>query len=81
MANIRTSINKSVMGNKRVNFGTALYVNGQTTSEIDDCGLRKVESFIIPQMEAYTVSGSAITITHSDPGAAAGTVGWMAIGY
>ena len=80
MASILTSIKKTIMGNKRVHYGTATYVNGQTESEIDT-GLRSVESFQITQMVAYTVSSGTVTITHEDPGASAGVVGWMAIGY
>ena len=80
MASILTTIKKTVMGNKRVNFGTATYVNGQTESEIAT-GLRSVESFQIAQMFAYTVSSGVVTFKHLDPGGTAGVVGWQAIGY
>jgi hypothetical protein len=80
MADIRTTIEKTIMGNKRVHYGTATYVNGQTESSIDT-GLRTVESFMINLSQAYTVSAGTVTITHSDPGASAGVVGWMAVGY
>ena len=80
MASILTTIKKTIMGDKRVHFGTGTYVNGQTTSEVAT-GLRSVESFYIPQIVAYTVSAGVVTFTHLDPGASAGIVGWMAIGY
>lgn len=80
MASILTTIHKTIAGNKRFHYGTATYVNGQTSSEIAT-GLTRVESFHISQMVAYTVSGGTVTITHLDPGVSAGVVGWMAIGY
>jgi hypothetical protein len=80
MASVLTSINKTVMGNKRVHFGTATYVNGQTESEIAT-GLRSVESFHIAGQFVYAVSAGVVTFGHLDPGATAGVVGWMAIGY
>jgi hypothetical protein len=81
MASVLTTIKKTVMGNKRVNFGTATLVNGQTSSEIAT-GLRTVEMFLVGgEAVAYTVSSGTVTFTHSDPGASAGVVGWMAIGY
>ena len=80
MADIRTTIHKAIMGNKRVHYGTATYVNGQVSSTIAT-DLRKVESFEICQMTAYTVVLGVVTITHLDPGATAGVVGWVAIGY
>ena len=82
MASIRTTINKTTMGNKRVHFGKALYVNGQTESEIQ-VDLRKLEAFIIPQLVwEVSFADGLVTFKHTDPGAAAtGGTGWMAIGY
>ena len=79
MASIVTTTQKTVMGNKRVHFGTATYVNGQVESEIAT-GLRSVECFNIAGQFAYTVSSGTVTFGHLDPGATAGVVGWMAIG-
>jgi hypothetical protein len=81
MASVRTTINKTVVGNKRLNFGTATLVNGQTSSEVAT-DLRSVEMFLIGgEAVAYTVSSGTVTFTHSDPGGSAGVVGWMALGY
>ena len=79
MADIRTTIIKSVFGNRHVTFGTATYVNVATSSSIR-VDLHRLEAFIIPRMVAYTFSNGVVTFTHTDPGGSAGVVGWMAIG-
>ena len=80
MAFARATIKKSVMGNKRVHFGTATASSGDTTGTLDT-GLRSVECFMLANLQKYTVSSGVVTVTFADPGANAGTVGWMAIGY
>ena len=81
MASYLTTIKKSVMGNKRVHFGTMTLVNAATTGTVETA-LRSVECFLAGgEITAYTVSAGVVTITNPDPGASAGVVGWMAIGY
>lgn len=81
MALARASIEKSIMGNKRVHFGTATFASGDTSGTLDT-GLRSVEAFLFGgELVAYTVSSGTVTATFEDPGAGAGTIGWLAIGY
>ncbi len=77
---IRTTIVKTIMGNKRVHFGTATYVDDAVESIIST-DLRKVECFIIPQMFVYAAVGGVVTFGHLDPTGNAAVVGWTAIGY
>ena len=79
MADIRTTIEKTVMGNKRVHFGTCTMVNATTNGTIDT-GLRKVESFICSPSTDYAASGGTVTVQFADPTESRVT-GWMAIGY
>lgn len=81
MALARATIKKSVMGNKRVHFGTCTAASGDTTGTLDT-GLRTVEAFMMNMgLIKYTVSSGVVTVTFVNPAANAGTGGWMAIGY
>jgi hypothetical protein len=79
MASIRTTINETVWGNKRVKFGTATLLNATTSGTIDT-KLRVVETFIMSHTDKYTESSGTVTATFLDPGATE-VVGWIAIGY
>jgi hypothetical protein len=53
-----------------------------TTSGTVETDMRSVEAFLCGgENVAYTVSAGVVSLTHIDPGASAGVVGWMAIGY
>lgn len=81
MALARATIVKTVMGNKRVHYGTATVASGDTSGTIAT-GLRSVETFLMGgEVVAYTVSSGTVTVTFEDPGGSAGTIGWLAIGY
>ncbi len=82
------SANATVMGNKRVRFGTFTSDGGSTGGDIDT-GLRIVEAIFLQQKAAAVVAdapvvnetlpcaGSAVTIVTT-----ANAVGyWMAVGY
>jgi hypothetical protein len=79
MASILTTIKKTTMGNKRVNYGTATKLNATTSGTIAT-GLRTVETFIMSSCLKYTESSGTVTATFADP-TESRVVGWMAIGY
>ena len=79
MADIRTTIQKSVFGNKRVHFGTATILNATTSGTIDT-GLRRVESFQMQAGLKYTAVAGVVTVTFADP-TESRVNGWQAIGY
>ena len=81
MASYRTTINKTVTGAKRMHYGTMTLVNA-TTSGTVETDLRSVEGFFCGgELSAWSASAGVVTCTHINPGASAGVVGWMAVGY
>jgi hypothetical protein len=79
MADIRTTIKKTVAGNKRIHYGTAQLENGTTSGTIQT-DMRSIESFFMDALLKYTESSGVVTATFANPGEAR-TVGWQAIGY
>jgi len=79
MAFTSTLTERTVMGNKRVNYGTFGQGNGDTGGNVVT-GLKSVEAFFLNGAGSWTASGGTVTATTADPGAT--IVGsWMAIGY
>lgn len=69
---------RTVMGNKRVNFGTMLQANGDTGGAIVT-GLQMVDFFQCTFAKNIAVSGGTATVTTTDPGGAQAGF-WMAVG-
>jgi hypothetical protein len=81
MADIRTTIKKTVWGNKRVHYGTATKLNATTSGTIDtELPQSVVETFIMSSCLKFTESAGTVTATFADP-TESRVVGWMAIGY
>lgn len=82
MAMARATIHKTIMGDKRVHFGTYTAASGDTSGTIDTELENEVEAFIMNGATSFTESGGVITFgagTFLDPGATV-TGGWMAVG-
>ena len=70
---------RTVMGNKRVNYGTFGQASGDVGGDVDT-GLKSVEAFFLNGAGSWTASGGTVSAITADPGAT--IVGsWMAIGY
>lgn len=80
MADIRTTIKKTIWGNKRVHYGTATLLDATTTGTIDTELPQIVETFLMSHLDLFTESSGTVTCTFLDPGATE-VVGWLAIGY
>ena len=70
---------KTVMGNKRANFGGFTQGNGDTGGAFAT-GLSRVEFFHCTGLKSVSVSGGTVTATTLDPGGAQ-TGYWIAFGY
>jgi hypothetical protein len=80
MADIRTTINKTIAGRVRLHFGTATILNATTTGTIQTDMPNRVESFVMGAMLKYTESSGLVTVTFADP-TETRIVGWMSMGY
>ena len=71
---------KTIMGNKRVHYGTFTQLNTETGGDIAT-GLRSVEYFELSGLVTTSVAGGTVTATTLDPGVGNQAGYWMAIGY
>jgi len=74
-----TTVHKSAMANKRVNFGTFTQESGDTGGAIST-DLRRVLYFEMTGLKTTSVSDGTVTATTLDPGGSQAGY-WMAIGY
>jgi hypothetical protein len=80
MADIRTTINKTIAGRVRMHFGTATLLDTVTSGTIQTDLPNRVLSFNMGAMLKYTESSGTVTVTFADP-TETRVVGWIAMGY
>ena len=74
-----STVHKTIMGNKRVHYGTFSQVGGDSGGAVVT-GLRVVEGFEMTGLVTVTVAAGTVTATTLNPGAAQAGY-WKAVGY
>ncbi|MHA2163014.1 MAG: hypothetical protein ACXABF_11375 [Candidatus Thorarchaeota archaeon] len=80
MADIRTTINKTIAGRVRLHFGTATILNGTTNGTIQTDLPNRVLSFVMDSCTDYAESAGVVTAEFADP-TETRVCGWIALGY